>query len=280
VVSTVTFARLYALAREKLPSAFEAEQLFCHVTGWRRHDLPHMGGQAAPKELVRRLEDLCRRRSEGEPLQYLLEEWEFYGLPFHVGEGVLIPRADTETLVDAALACAEGCGEPRILDLCSGSGAVAVALAHRLPSAHVTAVELSEGACAYLEKNIRRNGVPVRMVQADIFAYEPDGAVDILTANPPYIPSAELDTLQEEVRREPGMALDGGADGLRFYRGIAGRFCPHLREGGAVCLEIGMGQEEAVAEILQRAGCREIGQHRDLGGIIRVVTARKPHGNL
>ena len=274
MVNAVTFAQLYSEARGQLPSAFEAEQLFCHVTGWHRHDLPQMGGQAVPDALVQRLQGLCRRRTRGEPLQYLLGEWEFYGLPFFVGEGVLIPRADTETLVDAALAKAKSMGEGslRILDLCSGSGAVAVALAHHLPKAHVTAVELSETAFCYLRRNIAANRVAVEAVRADLYRYVPEDSFDIITANPPYIPSGELPALQQEVRLEPATALDGGEDGLAFYRGIARGYHPHLKPGGLLAVEIGMGQAPAVAEIFTRFAYRDLEEHQDLNGVVRVLS--------
>lgn len=272
MVTRFTWAELYALLLQEMPTHFEAEQLFKHVTGWGVSDLPYMGDMPAPIAQSLQLADLWDRRLAGEPLQYLLGEWEFYGLPFTVGEGVLIPRADTETLVDVALELMQDTPAPAVLDLCSGSGAVAVALAHSLPAAKVTAVELSDCAFFYLEKNIARNGVLVDAVRGDIHTYTPGGALNLLTANPPYIPSGDLESLQAEVHREPSLALDGGEDGLRFYRGILERYPAFLAQGGALCVEVGFDQAADVANLFGLAGLGDIAIYNDLSGIARVVT--------
>lgn len=265
------YRELYAMAREQAPSSFEADQLFSHVTGWAPHSLPQTGGQPVPGKQRELLAALLARRAAGEPLQYLLGEWEFYGLPFTVGEGVLIPRADTELLVDAAIKIASRTGAANILDLCSGCGAIAVALAHHLPKAAVTAVELSAEAFAFLGKNIARNNVRATAVCADVHEYIPPAPVDIITANPPYIPSGDFEALQTEVRREPRMALDGGGDGLDFYRAITARYKRYLSGNGALCLEIGQGQTASVLMLLAQHGYRDMETLRDLGGNTRVV---------
>ena len=276
MVAPPTWQQLYTLLRRGMPSDFEAEQLFCHVTGWHGYDLPRLGSQPAPPGQAERLEALLERRKKGEPLQYLLGEWEFYGLPFRVGEGVLIPRSDTEVLVDAARSFLSGYPRPLLLDLCSGSGAVAVAVARHAPEARVIAVELSPAAFGYLEENIRLNGVAVQAILGDIYHYTPPLRVDIITANPPYIPSADLESLQEEVRREPSAALDGGSDGLDFYRGITRRYAPFLTPEGALCFEVGAGQAEEVAGIMAAQGYRQITTRNDLSGIPRVITGKAP----
>lgn len=272
MVTGFTWAELYASLLEEMPTRFEAEQLFKHVTGWSVHDLPYMGDMPAPMSQVLQLADLRDRRIAGEPLQYLLGEWEFYGLPFTVGEGVLIPRADTETLVDVALELLGDKPAPVVLDLCSGSGAVAVAIAHNVPAARVTAVELSGTAFDFLTKNIARNGVLVDAVQWDIYDYEPGEPQSLITANPPYIPSGDLAGLQREVQQEPALALDGGEDGLRFYRGILERYPAFLEPGGALCVEVGFDGASDVAELFGRAGLGDVAIYNDLSGIARVVT--------
>lgn len=271
----ITWQTLYTLLRQTMPSAFEAEQLFTHVTGWHSHDLPRLTHQPVPPDQLRRLRRLMERRQEGEPLQYLLGEWEFYGLPFKVGEGVLIPRADTEVLVDVALEKIGNNPRPKILDLCTGSGAVAIALAHHVPAAEVAALELSAAAFAYLEENIRRNGGKVQAIHGDVFAYEPPVPQDLITANPPYIPTGELSDLQKEVQQEPAMALDGGPDGLSFYREITKRYTLFLASSGILCFEVGMGQAGVVAEIMRRNGLAAITVHKDLAGIDRVVAGAR-----
>lgn len=216
-----------------------------------------------------RLECLLERRLAGEPLQYILGEWEFYGLPFFVGEGVLIPRPDTETLAEFAIDCA-GKKECSCIDLCSGSGCLAITVDKYCVSASVTAAELSDKAFEYLKKNITLNNSRVHAVQCDI-TKETFGKFDLIISNPPYIESAVIPTLQREVRFEPRMALDGGVDGLHFYRKIADMWVPRLNSGGTLAVEIGIGQQNAVKKIFSDAGLKNIGEKKDLGGIVRVI---------
>ena len=164
------------------------------------------------------LKKAIERRIKGEPLQYILGEWEFYSLPFIVGEGVLIPRPETELLVDLALKYATK--ESKIIDLCSGSGAIAIAIAKNT-GASLFALEKYEKALNYLEKNIALNKANVKVIKEDLFNFEPSEKFDIIISNPPYIKKADLASLQKEVRFEPMTALDGGEDGLIFYRHIA-----------------------------------------------------------
>ncbi|MEG1761371.1 MAG: peptide chain release factor N(5)-glutamine methyltransferase [Hydrogenoanaerobacterium sp.] len=224
------------------------------------------------------VEALLERRLLGEPLQYILGKWEFYGLPFYVGEGVLIPRADTETLVEVALKiCKDKKNMLAAADLCSGSGCVAIALAHCLPQARVTAAELSPLACEYIIKNIALNGVKnVELLQTDVLAQGlPENAeYDIITANPPYICTGELADLQKEVKREPVMALDGGADGLLFYRVLAEKNKSRLKKGGWFVFEVGDRQSKQVSEILFKAGYINVSVQNDLAGFARVVYAQ------
>lgn len=255
--------------------AFELSQLLEAATGlgeaaWRASEA------SFPPAQVKAVQALVARRCAGEPLQYILGEWEFYGLPLFVGEGVLIPRADTETLVDAALALCKGLSAPRMADLCSGSGCVAIALAKHCPGAHVTAVELSGAAYAYLVRNLARNAAAnVTPLQADALAQHPQLAgLDVIVSNPPYIRENELSSLAPEVQREPRMALDGGADGLSFYRALAAVCRARLKAGGYLAFECGDDQAPAVRKILHENGYTEIAAVRDLEGFERVVTGR------
>ncbi len=212
------------------------------------------------------LKSAINRRINGEPLQYILGEWEFYSLPFFVGEGVLIPRADTETLVDLALK--EIKPNDRVIDLCSGSGAIAISLAKN-SAAKVYALEKYEKALKYLEKNVALNNADVTVICEDIFKFNPQEKFDIIVSNPPYIKSNELSYLQKEVQFEPKTALDGGPDGLIFYRHIA-TFIKHLNVGGKIMVEVGFDQAQEVAEIFKNAGLT-VSIHNDLNGVQRVI---------
>lgn len=216
---------------------------------------------------------LTQRRLSGEPTQYILGEWEFYGLPFYVGKGVLIPRPDTEVLVEKALEFIKDKPSPRVLDLCSGSGCIPIAIKKHRPEADVTAVELYDEAAAYLERNVALNGVEVALRRADVLQ-APDqkewGKFDLILSNPPYIDGKAMTELSPEVKAEPTTALFGGEDGLTFYRAIAEGWLPLLNEGGALGVEIGFDQGVSVAEILQNAGL-ETRLFKDYGGNDRVI---------
>lgn len=269
---------LYRELRERLASssddaAFEVDELLRYFCGVTRTQRISGGVKIAPEDAKRAVAAACRR-AEGVPLQYLLGEWDFYGRTFCVGEGVLIPRADTETLVEAALTFASGHGgKLRIADLCSGSGCIAVTLAKELNGAEVWAVEKSPKALAYLRKNNELHGTGLHIVCDDVL--EPVvkyPEFDLIVSNPPYLTGEEMRSLQTEVTHEPSMALYGEEDGLAFYRGITERWTSRLRPGGMLAYEIGMGQERAVEEQLKNKCLQNICFHRDLCGIIRVVT--------
>jgi release factor glutamine methyltransferase len=211
------------------------------------------------------------RRARREPLQYILGRAEFWSLPFVVNPAVLIPRPDTEILVEEALKRASV--EANILDVGTGSGAIAVALAHELPGAAVEGVDISPAALEVAAENARRNGVDgrVRLGEADL-ARLPEGPFDLIVSNPPYIPSDELAALMPEVRDfEPRLALDGGGDGLESYRLLARQAPSRLHSGGWLLLETGAGQAPAVRELLAEAGLLDVFSRNDYAGIPRVV---------
>lgn len=218
------------------------------------------------------LKKATSRRIKGEPLQYILGEWEFYSLPFVVGEGVLIPRPETELLVDLALKSATD--KSKIIDLCSGSGAIAVAIAKN-SGATVYALEKYPKAINYLEKNIALNNAKVEIIKEDLFNFSFDEKFDIILSNPPYIKSGDLASLQKEVQHEPMTALDGGEDGLIFYRHIAG-LSKHLNSGGKIMVEIGFDQAEEVQELFKREGL-VTEAHKDLNGVQRVIVGTLPY---
>ncbi len=251
--------------------AFDLSVLFEHVMGVSRYRLPIIGHQQADERKAAEFLALCQRYAQGFPLQYLIGEWEFYGLPFQVGEGVLIPRPDTEILVETALKLMKSKQNPVIADLCSGSGCIAVAIAHERPDATVYALELSMQAFSYLTENIAKNGVHVHALQCDVLAPPPLPPLDLVVSNPPYIPDCEMETLQKQVTFEPKMALSGGKDGYAFYRRLPAMYHPLLKPNGAIAFETGYNQANQVAQILSENGYHEINIQKDLAGIERVV---------
>ena len=218
-----------------------------------------------PAALMPRLEELVSRRKSGEPLQYILGKWEFMGLPFYTRPCALIPRQDTETLCEEALKI-NGRGKT-LLDLCCGTGCIGVSLA-KLGGFEVTFGDISRDCLALARENAALNGVPGKFLLTDMFSDISD-SFDLICVNPPYIPTSELASLQTEVKPEPVLALDGGADGLDFYRSIARDYATHISPGGALLMEVGAGQAADVAEMFSKA---EI--IKDICGIERVVAVR------
>lgn len=215
-----------------------------------------------------RIIEKAKKRADGYPLQYIFGNWEFYGLLFSVGEGVLIPRADTETLVDTAIELIKKGKFKTVVDLCSGSGAVAVAV-DKNTDASVTAVELSDKAFRYLEENIKKNNSSVTAVKADATVFS--GSFDLCLCNPPYIKTEVIKELSREVRFEPTTALDGGSDGLAFYRKITQNAKNFLNPQGVLAYEIGYDQADAVSKILSENGFSDIHIIKDLSGNQRVI---------
>jgi len=217
------------------------------------------------------------RRAAGEPLQYILGRWDFLSLTLEVGEGVLIPRPDTEILCETVATELQHIDHPAVLDLCAGSGCVGLGIASLLDRADVTEVELSDDALHYLWRNVRHYPeYTVRVVQDDILCPSCSyGEYDAIVSNPPYIPSTDIKGLMREVQWEPRMALDGAEDGLLFYRFIASHWSAHLREGGWLAVEVGIGQAECVKRLFEEQGLAEIRIIKDYGGVDRVVIGQK-----
>lgn len=218
---------------------------------------------------------MIKKRSEGYPLQYILGEWEFYGLPFKVGEGVLIPRPDTETLVDTVLELCNGKKGLEIIDLCSGSGCIAVAIEKNTVDSEVYAVEISDCAFRYLEENIKLNDSNVKSVKADVLLSETTelfSNTDVIVSNPPYLTADDMKNLQKEVSFEPETALCGKSpDGLEFYRKISEIWGCSLKKGGIMAFEVGAGQAKDVEEIMLENRFSDIKTVCDLCGNERVV---------
>ena len=219
---------------------------------------------------------LTRQRCGRMPLQYLTGEQEFMGLPFCVNEHVLIPRQDTEVLVEEAIRVIQKeMPEAAVLDLCTGSGCIGISIQSFCSNTQVTAADISEDALKVAQKNAKENQVPVEFVHSDLFE-EISGSYDMIVSNPPYIPSKVIETLMPEVRdHEPIKALDGKEDGLYFYRRITEESVAYLKPGGYLLYEIGHDQGEAVSSYMRENGFKEIEVIRDLAGLDRVVRGRR-----
>ena len=283
----ITYNNLYLDIRQQFLRAglpdptLESRELVCCASGKSREELSRDGRLYVPDTVEQQARQLVERHLAGEPVAYLIGEWEFYGLPLDISESVLIPRPDTEVLVDRALACIKTLDEPRVLDLCAGSGCIGLAIAKNAPGCHAVLGELDEGALRVCRQNIRRNDLTGRVVSLQLDAREKPpahlGEFDCIVSNPPYIPDGDIAGLDASVRDyEPRMALDGGEDGLDYYRAIAPKWKAALRLGGALLFEVGLGQAPAVEDILAQNGYQDIQSAQDTQGIWRVVegTAR------
>ncbi len=254
---------------------FEAKCIMAHVCGrdWQKKQL--FGSLTLDFEQQAMVKYLAERRIKGEPLQYILGSWEFYGYEFSVGEGVLIPRQDTETLAEAAISHIKASKSAKGVDLCSGSGCVAITVAKET-GADFDCIEKYTEAYRYLAENCRAHRVckPVLGDVLDEGLAAGYRNLDIITANPPYLTADDMESLQPEVEFEPKTALFGGEDGLDFYRAISKIWKPCLKEGGMIAFEIGLGQESDVKRILESLGYGEISYVNDLTDRVRVVTGK------
>lgn len=249
---------------------FEAKQIVLHVLGCDNSEFMKIRRDEVGAQIAENCRDLAKKRNSGIPLYYILGKAEFYGLPFYVGEGVLVPRDDTEVLVDEALEVIKNIKNPRVLDLCSGSGAVAVAIAKEREDAIVEAVELYDEAFGYLQKNIALNCADnVLAVKDDALSYK--GEYDLVVSNPPYIAENERKDLSAEVLKEPHTALFADNDGLLFYQKIAENF--KINKKFTLLFEIGFTMGEKVCEILENSGYRSVRVIKDYGGNDRVIKA-------
>lgn len=274
-------SQLYRKAKLELTAAgadspqFDAMCLMEHCFGINRPMLSVMGDDTPDAEKEEQFLAKLKMRSEGFPLQYIVGTWTFMDIPFSVGKGVLIPRDDTEVLVREVLNRIDGIQNPKIIDLCSGSGAVAVAIAKNRPDAEITAVELSEQAFAYLTKNIKMNGCTnIKAVNGDIFKIFVDFddlSFDVIASNPPYIKTNVIPTLSSEVKHEPHLALDGGEDGMMFYNAIAENWLKKLKCGGLIAVEISEDLSEQIVDLFEKNSVNNITVLKDMSELDRAI---------
>ena len=275
-------ARKTLLTQEDEESAsFLARQLLCHVTGKTREQVITDRDMYAGDAICTAMENAVGRILSGEPLAYVLGQWDFYGMTLFVDKNVLIPRDDTCAVTDLALQKARFLEQnPRILDLCTGSGCIGLAIASRVKDAKVTLADFSKDALAIAKKNVTAQKLSGRVSCLQVNALEKPaaflGQFDLIVSNPPYITSQEMEELPASVKDfEPHMALHGGDDGLIFYRAIAENFAQALKPGGYLCFEFGMGQGDAVCAILEENGYTILERSRDYNEIERAVIAQK-----
>ena len=255
---------------------FDARQLLLHLFGIDGTRFLLDGDRPVGDTDAAAYDALLARRAAGEPLQYILGQWDFYGGTFFVGPGVLIPRPETEQLTEL---CIERLGDGNaktVFDLCAGTGCIGLSIARACPRAEVYLFEWYDGAFGYLQKNADAFSLPnARLVKADVLRGCPEGipAPDLIVSNPPYVRAGELEGLQREVGFEPATALDGGDDGYVFYRAVAERWLPLLKPNGFAAAECGEGQPETVAALFApQLDCRTV---TDLYGVARFVAGEK-----
>lgn len=279
----MTIFEAYNHTKQKLKNAgiedsvFEAKVIIKHITGFNNSQILENYGTELSEFQENNLTAILRQREIRYPLQYILGEWDFYKYKFKVGVGVLIPRSDTEVLVEECAKYLQDKPTPKILDLCAGSGCIGISLAKDFPDSAVVLVEKYPEALRYIDQNVRFNNADNTMViEGDIF----EGTAstenyDLIVSNPPYIPPNEMEITSPEVKFEPQTALLGGEDGLDFYRAIVKNYKNSLKDGGMLAFEVGINEAPLVKSILKDNGFAKIEIVKDYGGIERVVTAIK-----
>jgi len=279
IKALITWTTKYFAEKGIESPRLEAELLLAHVLKCKRIDLIVRYDEEPAEAERTQYRELVKRRAEHWPTAYLIGEREFFLLTFEVSPAVLIPRPDTETLLLAALEELKGRPSPRVLDLGTGSGCLAICIADKNPAATVMAVDLSPEALSIAAANAIKHDVSSRIDfrLGDLFAPVAGETFDVIVSNPPYVTASEIAMLAEEVREhEPRLALDGGPDGLAFYRRISAEIAKFLNPGGTLFVEIGMGQDAAVRKLLEEAAGLKVGRTlRDANNIARVVEAKR-----
>ena len=278
----MTIFEAYNSTKKKLEKAgiedfvFEAKQIIKHITGLNATQILTYYNRNLTEFQENNLVAIVHQREVRYPLQYIFGEWDFYGRSFYVGPGVLVPRADTETLIDGTKEFLEGIENPEILDLCAGSGCIGITLAKEFEKSNVTLVEKYDEAIRYAEKNIIRNKADnANLLKGDIFdGFANDKTFDLIISNPPYIPENEMKEISPETKFEPETALLADDEGMEFYKAIIENYTSSLKTGGMMAFEVGFGESEKVAELLKTAGYN-VSIKKDLNNIERLVAGIK-----
>lgn len=252
---------------------FEAKQIIKHITGFDNTQILARYNDKLTEFQENNLTAIIKQRKVRYPLQYIIGEWGFYGRSFDVGPGVLIPRADTETLIDVCKGFLKGKEKPQVLDLCTGSGCIGITLALECPESKVILVEKYDTASIYAWKNIAKLEVKNAVLMAgDVFeGTANEDKYDLIVSNPPYIPINEMKTVSPEVEYEPETALVAGDDGMMFYNAIVDNYKQSLNAGGMLAFEVGIGEADTVSKIMTDAGLENVKVQKDMNGIDRVV---------
>ena len=270
----------FMTAEDQQTASLLARNLLCHYTGKTQEQILSDREKYASEEVCQAMEGAVARILDGEPLAYVLEEWDFYGMRLHVDRNVLIPRDDTCAVTALAIKKALFLDQdPRILDLCTGTGCIGLAIAQRVKDARVTLADISQEALAVAKKNVTAQKLSGRVscVQADALSDPAPflGKFDMIVSNPPYVTAREMEDLPHSVKDfEPHLALYGGEDGLDFYRSITSQYRQALKSGGYLCFEFGMGQGDAVCRILEENGYTILERSSDYNDRERAVLAQ------
>ena len=282
----MTIFEAYNSTKKKLEAAgvrdfvFEAKQIIMQVTGFTPTQILTDYNKQLTDFQENNLVAIVHQREVHYPLQYIFGNWDFYGRTFKVGVGVLIPRADTEVVVETAIQSVSDTKAPKILDLCAGSGCIGITLGLEIPDSEVTLVEKYDEALRYTVENVKINNSKAKILKGDVFEtpqFEKE-SFDLVVSNPPYIPLDEMKYCSPEVKFEPETALLAEDEGLEFYKAIIENFTPPIKKGGKLCFEVGFKQAEKVRDLLYAKGFRDIKIKNDLNGIGRCVLGTKDNG--
>lgn len=282
----MTIFEAYNNTKKKLQAAgiedyvFESKQIIKHITGFSATQILTNYNNKLSQFQQDNLTAIIRQREIRYPLQYIFGEWDFYGRSFYVGPGVLVPRADTETVIDHCLEYLKEKSEPKILDLCAGSGCIGITLGKEKTDSKVLMVEKYNEAITYAEKNIKRNCADnTKIINGDIFeAVGGEEKYDLIVSNPPYIPAEEMSIVSPETKFEPETALLAEDDGMEFYKAIITNYKNSLKEGGMLCFEVGINEYQKVSQLLSVAGFENISVKKDLGEIERALSGIRSIG--